>query len=392
MNSRYDNGVLTLFLEGHIDSSNAAKFENEAITELNNYPGAEVILDCDKLEYISSAGLRVVLKIKKLRGASVKLVNVSSEVYEILEVTGFSEMLEIHKKLRSVSVEGCSLLGQGANGKVYRFTPDEMIKVFRTGLTLDVIEEEREASKKAFLLGVPCAIPFDTVRCGDSYGTIYELLKAKTIAERIRENPEELPELAEKSAKLLREMHEIEIPEGNMQRADKMLHETIDALTDDFTVDEIELMHRIYNSIPHMNRFIHNDYHPKNVMVSGGELVLIDLGDSGAGNPIIDIIHSYMVYNLIGADIRAEKPDEICFVGITYAEAERFWKIFSRVYWGSEEKSKEMDEKVAPFATMMYLTVSMAHPRLPKEYHPVYVDRVRKNVFPHAEKMLKAFE
>ena len=101
MNSRYDNGVLTLFPEGHIDSSNAAKFENEAITELNNYPGAEVILDCDKLEYISSAGLRVVLKIKKLRGAIVKLVNVSSEVYEILEVTGFSEMLEIHKKLRS---------------------------------------------------------------------------------------------------------------------------------------------------------------------------------------------------------------------------------------------------------------------------------------------------
>ena len=80
MNSRYDNGVLTLFPEGHIDSSNAAKFENEAITELNNYPGAEVILDCDKLEYISSAGLRVVLKIKKLRGAIVKLVNVSSEV------------------------------------------------------------------------------------------------------------------------------------------------------------------------------------------------------------------------------------------------------------------------------------------------------------------------
>ena len=55
-------------------------------------------------------------------------------------------------------MEGCQEMGSGANGTVYRYTPDEMIKVFRAGLTLSEIEEEREAAKKAFLLGVPCAV------------------------------------------------------------------------------------------------------------------------------------------------------------------------------------------------------------------------------------------
>lgn len=392
MKSTFESNLLTVFPEGHIDSSNAAQFETEALAEIAKHSDCAVYLDCDKLEYISSAGLRVVLKIKKLKGESVKLLNVSSEVYEILEVTGFSEMLEIHKKLRSVSVDGCELLGQGANGKVYRFTPDEMIKVFRPGLSLDVIEEEREASKKAFLLGVPCAIPFDTVRCGESYGTIYELLKAKTLAERIRETPDALQRVAESAAKLLRQLHSIEIPDGEMQRADSKVHETLDKLSEDFKPEEIELMHQIYNAIPTENRFIHNDYHPKNIMESGGELILIDLGDSGAGNPLFDIIHSYMVFNLIGADRRAQNPDEISFVGLTYAESERFWKIFSAVYWGSEEKAGEMDKKVAPFALMMYYTTSMAHPILPKEYHPVYAQKIRESVLTHADEMIKSFE
>ena len=55
------------------------------------------------------------------------MLNVTPEVYDIFEVTGFSELLEIHKKLREVSVEGCVLLGEGGNGKVYRFTTDEML-------------------------------------------------------------------------------------------------------------------------------------------------------------------------------------------------------------------------------------------------------------------------
>ena len=118
--------------------------------------------------------------------------------------------------MREVSIDGCAELGSGANGKVYRLTKDEMIKVFRPGITLDEIESEREASRKAFLLGVPCAIAFDTVKVGDCYGTIYEMLNAATVQERIREKPDRLPELAAATAKLLKELHETEVPAGQI--------------------------------------------------------------------------------------------------------------------------------------------------------------------------------
>ena len=392
MKTQLENDTLTLYLDGRIDSNNAPAVEEEFQTAVESAPEATVVLDAEKLEYISSAGLRVLMKLKKRKKGPLPMVNVSPEVYDILEVTGFTQLLKVQKKLREVSVEGCALLGEGANGKVYRFTPDEMIKVFRPGITLEEIEQEREASRKAFLLGVPCAIPFDTVRCGESYGTIYELLKAKTLTERIRDNPEDLPRYAESSARILKQLHEIQVPEGQMPAADCLLHHTLDAVAGDFTPQEVEQMHRLYRAIPAQNYFVHNDYHAKNVMESGGELILIDLGDAGAGNPLIDMIHCYMVYNLIGESQRKDDKNTISFIGLTYGEMDRFWEIFSNTYWGSEGEARRMDKVMEPFARLMYFTTSMSHPILPKEYHAVYADKVRSLVLPRAGEMLSAFE
>lgn len=388
MRTETNNGKLTIYLEGRIDSANAAEKEQEIFAATDSAADAVPVLDAEGLEYISSAGLRVLMKLRKQMGKPLTVMNVSPEVYEIFDTTGFTELLDVQKRLRTVNIEGCDLLGEGANGKVYRFTEDEMVKVFRPEITLDVIEQERLASRKAFLSGVPCAIPFDTVRCGESYGTIYELLKAATLTERIREKPETLSHYAESSGKLLRQLHEIEVPEGDMPDASRLLHNTIDIVAEDFTPDETELMHRIYNAIPKMNRFIHNDYHTKNIMESGGELILIDLGDAGAGNPFIDLIHCKMVYNLIGSGTKQRSADEIAFIGLTYGEMERFWEIFLTAYCGDPAEAERMNKLLTPYAQMMYLSVSMSHPMLPKEHHASYADKMRAEVFPHAEEML----
>ena len=57
---------------------------------------------------------------------------------------------------------------------------------------------------------------------------IYEMLKAATLTERIRENPESLDHYAQVSGMLLRQLHDIEIPEGQMPRASRSLHNTVD--------------------------------------------------------------------------------------------------------------------------------------------------------------------
>ncbi|MCI6999886.1 MAG: STAS domain-containing protein [Clostridiales bacterium] len=85
----------TLALIGRLDTVTAPELEAEISTIL---PTAEsLVLDMEKLEYISSAGLRVILKTQKAltQKAGLKLINVSDDVREVFEITGFSDFLTI---------------------------------------------------------------------------------------------------------------------------------------------------------------------------------------------------------------------------------------------------------------------------------------------------------
>ena len=378
MRTQIENDTLTIYLEGRIDSTNAPAVEAELFQTVNDNPGTALTIDADRLDYISSAGLRVLMKLRKQVGKALPVVNVSPEVYDIFETTGFTELLDVKKRLREVSVEGCKTLGSGANGTVYRLTQDEIVKVFRPGITLEQIEAERESARRAFLLGVPSAIAFDTVRVGESYGTVYEMLDAATVSECIQENPGRLEELAVACAKLLKQMHDTQVPEGQLPHAGQFTHVTVDRVAEDFTPEEVQMMHALYDSIPQMNRFLHNDYQPKNIMESNGELMLIDLGDASAGNPVVDLIHSYMIFKLIGGGQAEHGDDEMSFVDMTYGNMRRFWDIFLTTYCQDAEKAARLNEKLEPYAQMMYLTTAMTHPRLPQAYHAAYADKVRR--------------
>ena len=115
-------------LSGRIDSNNAAQVEKEVLAQLDGGESAALTLDAAGLDYISSAGLRVLLRLKKAYPA-LRIVNVSSEVYEILDMTGFTQMMTVEKAFRAVSVEGCEEIGRGANGSIYRIDQDSVVKV-----------------------------------------------------------------------------------------------------------------------------------------------------------------------------------------------------------------------------------------------------------------------
>ena len=111
------------------------------------------------------------------------LVNVHQELYNILDMTGFTEMMDVHKAYRVLSVENCEVIGQGANGKVYRIDPDTIVKVYLNPDALPEIHRERELARLAFVAGVPTAIPYDVVRIqGGGYGSVFELLNATSFA------------------------------------------------------------------------------------------------------------------------------------------------------------------------------------------------------------------
>ena len=83
---------LTVAIDGRLDTVTAP--ELEAFLE-KNYDGASLIFDCEKLIYISSAGLRVFLSTHKRTKGTMKLINVNELVMEVLEMTGFADILVI---------------------------------------------------------------------------------------------------------------------------------------------------------------------------------------------------------------------------------------------------------------------------------------------------------
>jgi len=86
---------LTVILEGRLDTTTAPDLEKELKDSLDDV--TELIMDFEKLEYISSAGLRVLLSAQKImsRQGEMKLIHVSDTVMEIFEVTGFDDILTI---------------------------------------------------------------------------------------------------------------------------------------------------------------------------------------------------------------------------------------------------------------------------------------------------------
>lgn len=95
INTTNENGKMTMVLDGRIDTTTAPELENELKEKLGN--SSELIFDLAKVEYISSAGLRILLSAQKImnKQGSMCIKNVCDAVKDIFEVTGFADILTI---------------------------------------------------------------------------------------------------------------------------------------------------------------------------------------------------------------------------------------------------------------------------------------------------------
>ena len=85
-----NSGELKISLDGRLDTITAP--ELEAFLTQNSEGISSLVFDCEKLAYVSSAGLRVLLAAHKRMKGAMKLVGVNEIVMEVMEMTGFSEI------------------------------------------------------------------------------------------------------------------------------------------------------------------------------------------------------------------------------------------------------------------------------------------------------------
>ena len=84
---------LIVNLDGRLDTSTAPEFEDFLKSSLNDVN--QLTLNCEKLSYVSSAGLRVLISAQKKMKGAMKLTSVQEIVMEVFEITGFADILTI---------------------------------------------------------------------------------------------------------------------------------------------------------------------------------------------------------------------------------------------------------------------------------------------------------
>ena len=328
-----ENGILTVALSGHIDSGNASQVEAEVMQIHGAEKHDKVVLDAETLEYISSAGLRIILRLRKLE-PELKMCNVSSEVYEILDMTGFTEMMTVEKAYRKFSVDGCEVIGQGANGKVYRLDPDTIIKVYFNPEALPEIHRERELARRAFVLGIPTAIPYDVAKVGDGYGSVFELLSAKSFSKLIAEEPENLEKYVDLYVELLRKIHSTEVKPGDMPDMKAVALDWAGFMKDYLPAELADKLYALVDAVPERRTMIHGDYHTKNIMMQNGETLLIDMDTLSYGHPIFELASMYLGFVAFG---ESDPTVTEKFMGLPYETTKRIWKMALKKYLGTDD-------------------------------------------------------
>lgn len=351
---REENGVLILSLEGKIDSSNSKAAEAE-IRKIYKDSSCEAIeVDCDRLEYSTSAGLRVLLRLKQ-DADDVVLINVHTELYNIFEMTGFTEMMEIRKAYRVFSVDGCEVIGQGANGKVYRIDPDTIVKVYLNPDALPEIRRERELARTAFVAGIPTAIPYDVVRIkGGGYGSVFELLNAESYASLLKTGKKSLDEIAEMSIDMLKLIHSKTVKEGTMPDMKEVAQGWAAFLKDYLPAETSEKLVALVDAVPKDMHMMHGDYHVKNVMLQNGESLLIDMDTLCYGHPIFELASMFNAYRGY-----SELDHSVVegFLGIPYDTAGALWRKSLELYLDTKDdaaiQAVEDKAKIIGFTRIM---------------------------------------
>lgn len=354
IDNRIEGNQLVISLSGRIDSSNAAEVSGQILSAIQAHPDLSWILDADRLDYVSSAGLRIFLSLSKKSPSRVILRNVSSLIYETLSITGFTEILDVKKQLRSISVDGCPEIGRGAIGTVYRLNADTIVKVYQIPDCLPMIENEQKRAKQAFIRGIPTAISYDIVRVGDKYGSVFEMVKAENCNDRLIKDPDHKDDIIQQYVKLVKAVHAVEMKPGELPDAREIYNGYLDDIAGIMPKDMVRRLLNLLEAMPEDLHTVHGDIQMKNVMLSESEPLFIDMESLCTGNPVFDFAGLWVAYCAFNLE---EPTNSMDFFGV---DSETSFGIYHKVlalYLGdvSDDKLRQAEERIMVLGYIRFL-------------------------------------
>ena len=387
-NYKLDGDVLFVSLVGRLDTEAAVKFEAELAEVCKANAHSALTVDAAELEYVASSGLRTILKLAKTE-KNFKVVNVCSSVYSVFEMTGFSRIINITKALRKIDLEQCEKIGFGGNGAVYRVSEDEIVKVNYNPATDAELNSELTKAKEAFLLGVPTAISFDLVDCGDGRrGVVYETIKSKSLGETIQSNPELMEELTDKYIAQLNLLHSIHTDNpvfGSMKDNYRM---QVENASKHLTEEEGKMLEMVLDALPEGDILVHGDAHTKNVMIQNGEMLWIDMEGMSAGHPIYDLISIAAILN----GVRNDDKMTMGICGMDVATVLKFRQCFVKKYFKTEdpEMIQRYDSMIEALRLIRAVFAIGFNSQNTAQVRPLIIQVARQSFFPNIDKIVGA--
>ena len=356
MRATNNGNEMILYLEGRIDSNNAADVESEIARIISKGNNAKVCIDAQRLEYISSAGLRILLKIRKQLDYPIEIRNVSRDVYDIFDTTGFTELFAVKKAYRSLNVDGLEVIGKGFFGTVYRIDEETIVKVYQGADSIPMIENEKKMARKALLSGIPTAISYDIVKVGENYGSVFELLNARTFDELARKGDMPLKDIITEYTGLLKQVHGTELEFGELPSCRERFLDYLDVIAEYISDGQMRGLKHLLDGMPEECTLVHGDIQMKNVMMVAGEPMLIDMDTLGLGNPVFDFAGLYVTYQLFKED---DPKNSMDFLGMTDELVDEIWNGIADTYFDfrDDEERKEITDRIALAAVIRFLYI-----------------------------------
>ncbi len=353
---RYENKreALIIYFEGEINSFNAENVEQEAREILKNEEFNTLVLNFASVRYVSSAGLRIVLKFKQ-QYKDVSIEECSLEVYDILSMTGFTNMMPVKKALKRLYVSGAKVIGEGFFSTVYRIDKDTIVKVFNRTSDPNQIERELAMSKQAFVLGIPTAISYDIVRVDDKLGVRFEMLDCMSLKNAFLEYPDKYDELVDKYVALLKKINTTDT-NNNPVFPDmrEFFFEKLSYIKHFVDHEHYEKMKALLSQIPTRSTFVHGDCHFKNIMVQGDEFLLIDMDTLSKGHPIFELALIRAPYVAFEADAPGNSEK---FLGVSAEFAEKLYNDLVERYFGTNRQTIKDTLEIICSIHMLYWNV-----------------------------------
>lgn len=390
MRLEFENNLPVLYLDGKISNINVFEVEKNIDDALKNLADKKnLVLDMRDVEYISSAGVRIILKLAK-KFHELKIRDATPEVYSVLDMTGLTKIISVTRALREVSPDGAEIIGKGYAGTVYRLNDDLILKLYNEGITRDLVDKEKSNAEKAFLNGIPTAVSYDVVRHGNQFGIIFEMMNAKNLAEVFAAEPQNFDSIVRREAQFLRKLHKTPFASSTLPAMKDNYKWHLSRTTEFLSPEEIQILCSLVDEIPDRETFLHGDFHPKNIMVSNGEFILIDMTDVALGHPIFDLMCVLFScrYSTWGQPERLPK-----IIGFDAATAEKYLNAVFKNYFESADenfvaKAMELSEKLSWLRRLVALPYLK---ELPRSVTGNIVEGARREFLPAAKNLLSDY-